>query len=374
VTSSVARPTSRARVVRLILASFVFWTALGVFVASQLHFAGMPWGTALEWSLPRWYSWGLLAPCIFWLDWWTAGRWSVVLRLLVHVPMALAWTTAAILLRLVVRPLRGAPFPDDIGVFFSDRFFPDLAIYAAVAVVSLLRAHTRRLHEREQQARELAVSLERRLTEAQIQGLRAQLQPHFLFNALNTISAFTESDPRVARRLMEQLGDLLRASLAHTAHPLVSLGEELTFLDDYLAIESARFGERIVATVHADDAVLDVQVPSFLVQPLVENAIRHGVAPRLSGGTIEVTATPVGSSLVLAVRDNGVGLRPGWDMNSDAGVGLSNLRARLEHIYGRRDLLRIGNADGGGVEVTVTVPVIPPAHWATPASAGDWRG
>ena len=142
------------------------------------------------------------------------------------------------------------------------------------------------------EAHELALrtaDLERRLVEARLQSLRAQLQPHFLFNALNTISAFTESNPQMARRLMAQLGDLLRASLRHTAQPLVTLGEELTFLDDFLAIESARFEGRLQVSVDADDDLLPRMVPAFLLQPLVENAIRHGVGTRLSGGRVDVS-------------------------------------------------------------------------------------
>ena len=152
--------------------------------------------------------------------------------------------------------------------------------------------------------------------ESQLQSLRAQLQPHFLFNALNTISAFTETNPQMARRLMAQLGDLLRASLTHAAQPLVTLGEELTFLDDYLAIESARFEGRMHVSVRADDDLLPVMVPSFLLQPLVENAIRHGVGPRLSGGRVEVTATGAPSALSLRVRDDGVGLPPDWQLRA----------------------------------------------------------
>jgi LytS/YehU family sensor histidine kinase len=184
------------------------------------------------------------------------------------------------------------------------------------------------------------------------------MQPHFLFNALNTISAFTESDPRLARRLMEQLGRLLRASLAHSSRPVVSLGEELTFLDDYLAIESARFEDRISVDVSADDRAVDALVPSFLLQPLVENAIRHGVAPRLSGGRIQVTATLEEKTLDLRVRDDGLGLREDWNIDTHAGIGLSNLRSRLEHIYGRDDLLHISRMATGGVEVRVTIPLV----------------
>ena len=233
--------SGRTRVIRLVLWSFLFWTALGAFFATLLHFAGLPWLVALEWSLPRWYTWGLLTPAILWLDRWLIDRLALGWRIALHLPLAVAWTSFAILLRLAVRPLRGAPLPTDLTAFFVERFPPDILIYAVIAGVSLMRAYTGRVNERERQARDLATSLERRLSEARLQNLRAQLQPHFLFNALNTISAFTESNPQMARRLMAQLGDLLRASLAHASQPVVTLGEELTFLDDYLAIESARF-------------------------------------------------------------------------------------------------------------------------------------
>ena len=147
---------------------------------------------------------------------------------------------------------------------------------------------------------------------------------------------------------MAQLGDLLRASLRHAAQPLVTLGEELTFLDDFLAIESARFEGRMHVSVQADDDVLPVMVPSFLLQPLVENAIRHGVGPRLSGGRVDITATgtPAQRSSVR-VRDDGVGLPADWSFERDAGVGLRNVAARLEHLYGRPGLLRRRSSAGG---------------------------
>lgn len=346
---------------RWVLWSFLFWTALGLFFAAQLYFAGLPWRSALEWSLPRWYTWGLLTPAIFWLDRRLIDALALWWRIALHVPLGLAWSSFAILLRLAVRPLRGAPLPDDVAVFFVERIVPDITIYAAIACVSMLRAYSNHMKARVRQARDLALSLERRLGEAQLQNLRAQLHPHFLFNALNTISSLTESDPSLARRLMARLGDLLRASLAHTAQPLVTLAEELTFLDDYLSIESARFEDRITIDVDVDEGSADILVPSFLLQPLVENAIRHGVAPRLSGGHIEVSASRAGPTLTLSVRDNGLGLPHDWSINGNAGIGLGNLRSRLGQIYGRSDLLSISAIATGGVEVRVSLPIAMPS-------------
>jgi len=271
---------------------------------------------------------------------------------------------SSVIIRLVSRPLRGSPWPPSVADFFLERFYWDLLIYAVIAGVSISRDYASQVRERERQAHELALEtadLERRLVEARLQSLRAQLQPHFLFNALNTISAFTETNPQAARRLMGQLGDLLRASLTHASRPLVTLGEELTFLDDYLAIESARFEGRINVSVHVDNDVLDVMVPSFLLQPLVENAIRHGVAPRLAGGYVEVNAIRDGSVLKLRVRDNGVGLPPDWQFHHNAGVGLRNVASRLEHLYDRNDLFRIASFASGGVEVLIDLPLRLPA-------------
>ncbi len=360
-----ATPERRAgirlpRLLRLVFWSGLFWTGLGLFFASQLVLAGLPWSLALSFSLPRWYSWGLLAPCIFWIDKRLLRRRPLRRRVALHVPLGIAWTLVAIALRLTTRPLRGSPMPPSIAQFFLERFYWDLLIYAVIAGVAIARDYAAQVRQRERQAHEMALQtaeLERRLVEARLQTLRAQLHPHFLFNALNTISAFTEGNPQTARRLMGQLGDLLRASLTHASRPLVTLGEELTLLDDYLAIESARFEDRMAVAVQVDDGLLDVLVPGFLLQPIVENAIRHGIAPRLSGGDVTVTATSDGSFLTLRVRDNGMGLPAGWQFATDAGVGLRNAASRLEHVYGGTAHLRVERGEAGGADVQIVIPL-----------------
>jgi two-component system, LytTR family, sensor kinase len=351
---------------------FLLWTAIAGFFGTQLYFAGLPWSRALAWTLPRWYSWGLVTPFIFRLDRRLASRTTLPVRVALHVPLGLAWTAVTIALRLAARPMRGTPLPTDFNAYLLDRFYSDLPIYAVIAGISFARLYAAQVKRGIREAHELALwtaDLERRLVEARLQSLRAQLQPHFLFNALNTISAFTESNPQMARRLMAQLGDLLRASLRHTAQPLVTLGEELTFLDDFLAIESARFEGRLQVSVHADDCLLARMVPAFLLQPLVENAIRHGVGTRLSGGRVDVSIVADDPALKIRVRDDGVGLPPQWSFERDAGVGLRNVAARLEHIYGTPDLLKLVPVATGGVEVQIDVPG-PPAgrpHVADPA-------
>jgi two-component system, LytTR family, sensor kinase len=345
------------RLVRLTLAGALFWTALGLFFASQIYFLrrGMPWRVALLITMPLWYVWGLLTPAVFWVDKWLGARLSVPARVAAHVPVGIAWTMLSIVLCYLIRPFRAQFFE-----FFVGAVYWDLVIYAVIAGVAMSRDLAEQARQREAEAHRLAlqrIALERRLTEAGLQTLRAQLHPHFLFNALNTISAFTETDPRTARRLMGQLGDLLRASLRHTSQPLVSLGEELTFLDDYLAIELARLEGRLIVSVHADDHLLGERVPSFLLQPLVENAIRHGITPRVSGGLVDVVIARSDSTLTVRVRDKGVGLPPGWHFERDAGVGLQNIASRLEHLYRRKDLLRIAPNASGGVDVRIDLPL-----------------
>ena len=337
----------------------LLWTALAIIFATQLYFAGLPLSVALAWSIPRWYSWGLLTPAVFWVDTRIGRALSLPARAAMHIPLGVFFTTVSIALRLATRPLRGAPVPASLADFFIERFYSDLLIYGVIAGWSIARDYAAQVRDRERQAHDLALEraeLERDLIEARLQGLRAQLQPHFLFNALNTISAFTETDPPTARRLMGQLGSLLRASLTNATRPLVTLGEELTFLDDYLAIESARFEGRLVVTVEADDETLGLPVPGFLIQPIVENAIRHGVAPRLSEGRVEVTVVRKNPAIVVRVRDDGVGLPAGWTREANAGVGLKNVASRLEHIYRRKDLLSVQPRAEGGVDVTITIP------------------
>ena len=196
------------------LAWLLLWTALAVVFASQLYFAGLPWPQALAWSIPRWYSWGLIAPAIFWLDRRIGRGHSLPVRFALHVPLGLWWTTVSIAIRLATRPLRGADMPEDLSTFFLDRFYSDLLIYAVLAGASIARDYASQVREREREANAEALmraALERDLVEARLQGLRAQLNPHFLFNALNTISALTETDPPKARRVMEQTKHVLLA-------------------------------------------------------------------------------------------------------------------------------------------------------------------
>jgi LytS/YehU family sensor histidine kinase len=179
-----------------------------------------------------------------------------------------------------------------------------------------------------------------------------QLQPHFLFNTLHSISALMHRDVEAADRMLTRLSDLLRLTLESASTPEVPLSRELDFLDAYLEIQQTRFEERLEVVRDIDPLALDALVPNLLLQPLVENAIRHGVANRTTGGRVEISARRENGRLTLSVRDDGPGLSP----NAGQGVGLSNTRARLEHLYGEAQSLALANDPAGGVRVTVVAP------------------
>jgi signal transduction histidine kinase len=200
--------------------------------------------------------------------------------------------------------------------------------------------------------------LERRFAEARLQALRAQLDPHFLFNALNGISADVERDPKTARKMIEHLADLLRLSLKAQAEQTVPVAEELAFLDAYIALQKMRFGERIRFECVTAPEVRPVRIPSLLLQPLVENAVRHGLGGRIAGGWIRVSAAIEDSCAVIRVEDDGSGLAEGWTIERNAGIGLSATRERLMALYPAGTAgLTLYPRPGGGVIAEARMPV-----------------
>jgi LytS/YehU family sensor histidine kinase len=223
------------------------------------------------------------------------------------------------------------------------------------AVVGL--SHALDFHRESQERALTAAQLEARLAEAQLQALQRQLHPHFLFNTLHTISTLMHRDPDAADEMLERLSDLLRITLDRISVQQVRLEDELEFVEKYLEIERARFGERLRVQFAVDPTVLDAWVPTLLLQPLVENAVRHGIAPKVGGGMLHIVADRDGDRLRLVVRDNGHGLPADTLHAFNKGVGLSNTRSRLEHLYGARHLFEFRRPEEGGLAVTVVIPL-----------------
>jgi LytS/YehU family sensor histidine kinase len=208
----------------------------------------------------------------------------------------------------------------------------------------------KRLRERETAAARAQAAA----AQAQLRAVRAQLNPHFLFNALHAVSSLVRTDPVAADRAIERLGELLRRSLDHSAQDLVPLGQEWEFVKGYLDLEQLRLGHRLQLDCQLDPAALAVPVPPFLLQPLVENAVRHGIAASPTGGTISVSAQRLNGSLRLCISDDGPGAS---GATHGMGLGIEGVRQQLEARYGSRGSLCIDTPSQRGFSVTITLPV-----------------
>jgi len=317
-------------------------------------------GTEAVWRMVGWYAWVpttmlvLEAARRFPVD---RSHWlrSLPLHLVGAVAASLFASVLATMLHGLVALGAGRPF----GLVAATReaFSRDLAfgatLYFTIVAVAHALDYYRRYQEREVQASELKAAL----MAAQLKALKMQLHPHFFFNALHTISMLVrQHQEREAIEVIAGLGDLFRYVLDHAETQVVLLEQELDFLQSYLAIEQVRFKDRLTVEMDIDPRALSAQVPALLLQPLVENALRHGIEPGVRPGHLRVRARREGTRLRLQVQDNGRGLPPGWRLEAQQGVGLANTRARLERIYGATYHLSFEPAPEGGLTATITIP------------------
>jgi signal transduction histidine kinase len=326
------------------------YTALGLFiaVANSLTYmtTGSPpnWRISIERSLAEWYLWALVTPATLWL----AERRPITRRTLVmngsiHLVAMLVVGVAKVVADQYVRQLmfgRG-------GYLLLSSLAANFLIYWGIVAIAHGVAYYRTGRDRELRASQL----EARLAETRLQLLRMQLQPHFLFNTLNTISELVHHDPETADRMISGLSQLLRETLRSGDQPQVSLRRELELLDFYIDIQRTRFGDRLQVTIDAGEDGLAAAVPSLLLQPLVENSIRHGLA-RTGSGRIDIRARRDGSQLRLQVQDDGKGMAGA----EREGIGLGNTRARLETLFGASFTLDVTSVAGGGTLVSVAIP------------------
>jgi two-component system, LytTR family, sensor kinase len=307
----------------------------------------------------QWYTWCALAAPIVWLDRRLPVRSDALgVRVLLHVPLSLAWTVVFLIVSAVVTQLlAGKGLPGALSVDVARVVGGGSVQWSILYYWLIIGAHFALDYRRESQARkDRTVELERLLVEAQLSALRAQLQPHFLYNALNTISAEVERRPQVARSMLEHLGELLRLSLQHARPDKVTLSDELEMVERYLAIQRTRFAGRLESVIDVPASARGALLPGLLLQPLVENAIHHGISPRARPGRVRIAAQTQNGHLQLIVEDDGLGLPAGWTLEQHAGVGLSNTRRRLEAQYGEAQTLSVTSAAGGGVMARITIP------------------
>jgi LytS/YehU family sensor histidine kinase len=223
--------------------------------------------------------------------------------------------------------------------------------YLLIVLIALAMSYYRRSQEREL----LALQLEGQLAKAHLQSLKSQLQPHFLFNTMHSISALMLTDVKAADRMMARLSDLLRVSLETAGTQITTLNRELEFVDCYLEIEKVRFEERMRVILEIAPDTLDAQVPHLLLQPLVDNAVKHGISKMKSGGEIHITAKAHDGELLMEVTDNGPGLKNQKTLPSN-GLGLRITRERLESLYGQNQSLDLVSPVEGGLSIRVRIP------------------
>ena len=350
------------------------WTLFGLcaFAACLLADAAigadsMPWRALLAYSLGAAWIWAALTPLVFRL---TRGAGFSNGHRLRSILLYAATGAGFVLLSVTLQSvLASATRIDTTGVSpLLPRVENSLLAYAALVVMARAAHYFALLKTRQVHASQL----EARLAKTHLQLLRMQLQPHFLFNTLNTVAELVHSDPDTADQMITRLGRLLRLSLDHAGHQVVPLRQEIDFLRMYVEIEQVRFQDRLQIVWDVVPDTLDAAVPTLLWHPVLENAIRHGVTPLAGRGRIVIASHRVGDDLILEIRDNGRGLPEGGQILRE-GVGLRNIRERVDQLYGSRAHFSLEPAVGGGAAATLRLPFThcDAAHTPVPLSQRD---
>jgi len=362
------------RLTRLLFA--VLWlvpgaiAGVGVWFTARGGAAPIMLSTALLWQISCWMLWAI----------WSQG----ILTLVDRVPLASgrvgSWLATHLLSSLIVMTLNAlvvgwldwqfAPWTGERATYVealsgsaTRRLDTEFMLYWAILGAAYMVEFVRRYRERDRAATEL----EQRLSRQQLEALRMQLNPHFLFNALNSVTELMEMDVREAQRALSSVSDLLRLSLRTAGTPTIPLWREIELVELYLQVARVRYGDGLSVDIDVDPAAVDLEVPSFVLQPLIENALKHGLSPGHVGQAVHVTARRLGPMLELRVLDNGRGLdgritdsgrflaaSPSVD---GLGIGLTNTRTRLAMLYGDRYAFRMSNTRGGGCLVEIRLPV-----------------
>jgi signal transduction histidine kinase len=359
---------------RVRLGLFGFWFSVGLaetakeWIASRARGVDLSIASELLMNLPWWLYWALATPLVFALSRrFDVTRPSPISAVLVHAPVAVLVAVGHLTLISTIgyfALVRGGNFVYDslsaqFGLLAGGYFVMDLVFYGLiVATYDLLRSR-KRLQEgqiRESRYRERAAKAENRAAEARLAALRMEINPHFLFNSLNAVGALVRiGDSKGATTMLVRLSELLRMTLRPFSEVEIPLARELDLLRRYLEIEQVRFGDRLVVEMDVPDDLLNAAVPPFLLQPLVENAMRHGVS--LTPGPVQVRIW-VGRTgegrISLMVEDSGPGFR---DLAGPVGTGLSNVEARLSELHGADAGLVLGSGSLGGASVEIQLPL-----------------
>jgi signal transduction histidine kinase len=349
------------------------WTAIAIVGYARHYFESthpIAWSTGSGPELLSWlgcfYPWAVLTPFIFRIEerFPLAGSaWKR--RLGIAVVASVIFSYAAMQMSALLNFGIDYAFgrPASLSGFF--RSFPwiefgfeEFFFWGTFSAACAIR-HFAQFHRQARQAAQLALEksqLEASLRQAELENLRMRLNPHFLFNTLQNISVLAQQNGKVASQMLVRLGDLLRSALRRNVSAETTVSEEMALVRDYLAVEQMRFGDRLTVLVDATAESDDALIPSFLLQPLVENAIIHGLRGISQVGTIAIRATIDGDRLVLIVADNGVGVPAEWSGESHIGIGLSSTRERLARMFPGDHQFAIRKLDEGGTEVRIALP------------------
>jgi two-component system LytT family sensor kinase len=384
-TERAAAPLSRAE----LLGIFAFWTLMAALTAAnrladqrELSFSAVPHAVPIALAFQQMYLWGLLTPLIFWLaarfNAVSASSWIKIVGM-VAVAITIAYGVDLINSTLVrefnahpqpgggnpLRALRDGGGPTGpmartgpFSILRGPMILNHFILFWGVLAAGFARDYFLRLRAHEREAAHLQAEtsqLQTQLAEARLSALNAQLNPHFLFNTLHAVSSLVERDPRGVRRMIARLSELLRYTLDGGTDQEVVLSQEISFLERYLEIMQIRFQGQLEIDIDVADDARDALVPSLILQPLVENAVKHGVDKISAAGRIAITGRREMDRLVLAVSDNGPGPAK-IEKLDDAGVGLANIRQRLEQLYGSGAVLTLAESQGGGTVAAITMP------------------
>jgi two-component system LytT family sensor kinase len=343
------------------------WLGLGLFDATQTVFVMRAEGMHHAWArlfltlLCSWLPWALATPFVLRLvrryppiQVRPIAAWIAHLAACAAIGLVSAAVTAS--LEVSLNPWMQSPPPGPFFHHWLYKFYNGLLAYlilygSVLAICYVLDSRERLALQRTETAR-----LNEQLSKAQLNALRRQIEPHFLFNTLNAIAGLVrEKRNDAAVSMIAGLSDFLRRVLENSTRQEVPLGEEVGFLQKYLEIQKVRFGERLQLRLDVPNELFSAQIPSLILQPMVENAIKHGIAKRAQGGAIQIAAFRSNGKLTLSIHNDGPSLPANWEQ-THSGIGISNVRTRLQSLYGDQFELSMFNQDMGGVEVLVSVP------------------
>jgi two-component system, LytTR family, sensor kinase len=344
-----------------------FWLGIGLFDASQTVFVmraeGMhhAWTSLFITSVLSWLPWAVATPLVFRLaakhpaaQWRQIGFWTRHLAACAAVGVVYAAWVA--MWEELLNPWSAASVNPFLHLW-PQKFFAGLLSFVILYGIILLVASM--LDSRERLAYQVTETarLNEQLSKAQLHALRRQIEPHFLFNTLNAIAGLVrERRNDAAVSMIAELSDFLRRVIDDSSRQQVPLGEELEFALKYLDIQKVRFAERLQVSVSVPSELFSTAVPSLILQPMVENAVKHGIAKRVQGGVIRIRAFPTDDKVTLSVYNDGPMLPQGWE-RQPSGIGLANVRTRLQSLYGKQFGVNIQNQEPGGVEVSISVPL-----------------